>query len=201
MFRWYLCLIGASIVFFILFCYTFGLLSGACSQQPTRHNYKRRSKSSTRFFKCGIISLFLLFCPLLLSTITLFLIGGVSDKVFCYYLENPSQPQSKQIMSILQSKFEKLSYAESMNVIQGQKPNFAEVLTRCHQNLSLYNVLQLNQYNQIQINSGRTINNVNISEILAFKDVSILCLFCCNRINHELIIIIIIISAIVLKRN
>ena len=166
-----MCLIGASIVFIVLLFYSMGLLCGACNQQPTRHNFRHRSKSATRFFRCGIVVVFLLFFPLLLGTIVFFLFGSISEKVFCYYMENPSQPQSKQLMSILQNRFERLEYSESMNVIQGVKPNLADVITRCHQNLSLFKVLELNRYNHIQVNSGRVVHNVSLSEILKFKDV------------------------------
>ncbi|CAG2100544.1 unnamed protein product [Medioppia subpectinata] len=169
-YRWYACLAGASILSLILILYSFGLLCGVCNQQPTRHNYKWRSKSSSRFFCCGIVLVVLLFFPLLLSSITLFLVGSVSDKTVCYYLDNLSDPQSKQIVGIVQNRFERMHYTESLDVIQGVKPNLADVLTRCHQNLSLFNVLQLNRFNQIQIHSGKTVNNFNISEILQFKD-------------------------------
>ncbi|CAG2121154.1 unnamed protein product, partial [Medioppia subpectinata] len=60
-YRWYACLAGASILSLILILYSFGLLCGVCNQQPTRHNYKWRSKSSSRFFCCGIVLVVLLF--------------------------------------------------------------------------------------------------------------------------------------------
>ncbi|XP_054154509.1 prominin-1-like [Oppia nitens] len=166
---WYAFLLGTSILFIILMFYSFGLLCGSCKEQPTRHNYKWRSKSSTRLFRCGLTIFMLTFLPLVFSSIVLFLMGSISDKTVCYYLENPSDPQSKQIADIIQNRFEKLHYSESFNVIQGVKPNFADVITRCHQNLSLFNVLQLNRFNEIQIN-GRIASNINISEILQFKD-------------------------------
>lgn len=161
---------GAGIVLGLFSFYSFGLMSGCCNDQPTRHNYKRRSKSASRFLKCGIVLTFLLFGPVLLCTIALFLLGGISDKVLCHYLENPSKSQTRQLVAILQKRFEQNNIVDSINVIQGIKPNAADVLLRCHQNMSLYNVLQLNRYNDIKL-KNRVIQGFNITKILTFKEV------------------------------
>jgi len=171
-YRWYACLAGSGVVLAILACYTFGLLSGVCGKQPSVNEYRSRRQKppSMCLMKCGIFLLFLFFGPLLLTTIALFLVGGVSDRVGCYYLEHPNNKGSKQIMSMLQQHFEQQEVTDSMKIIRGVKPNVAEVLSRCHQNMSLYNALQLYQFNKIQLTDEKFVEGFNISTILGFKD-------------------------------
>ncbi|RWS04408.1 prominin-like protein [Dinothrombium tinctorium] len=169
-YRWYACLGGASAILIILALYTCGLMCGVCKSQPTVQEYRNRriKPPSTCPLKCGIILLFMFFGALLLCTIVLFIFGGLFDRVGCYYLENPSDEQAKKLMGILQTIFEKYRVS-SMNIIYGSKPNFAEVLSRCHQNMSLYNSLQLYKFNRIQLTADRVVEGFNISDILEFK--------------------------------
>lgn len=171
-YRWYAGLVGAGIVLAILACYTFGLLIGVCSKQPTVNEYRsrRHKPPSTCLLKCGIFFLFLFFGPLLLASIALFLSGGIADRVGCYYLEHPNDPGTKQLMTLLQKYYEAQEATDSMKIIRGVKPNIAEVLSRCHQNRSLYNALQLYQFNRIQLTEAKVIEGFNISSILEFKD-------------------------------
>lgn len=171
-YRWYACLAGSGVLLTILACYTFGFLNGVCGKQPSVNEYRSRRQKppSMCLMKCGIFLLFLFFGPLLLTTIALFLVGGVSDRVGCFYLEHPNNPGSKQIMSMLQAHFEQQEVTDSMKIIRGVKPNVAEVLSRCHQNMSLYNALQLYQFNKIQLTDEKFVEGFNISTILGFKD-------------------------------
>ncbi|KAI1295479.1 Prominin-1-A [Halotydeus destructor] len=171
-YRWYACLGASGIVLAVLACYTLGLLKGVCGHQPTVNEYRsrRRKPPSTFLLKCGIFFLFLFFGPLLLAAVALFLVGGVSDRVGCYYLEHPNDNGTKQIISLLQKQFDEQNVADSMKLIRGVKPNIAEVLSRCHQNRSLYNALQLYQYNKIQLGGDKLVEGFNISTILQFKD-------------------------------
>lgn len=171
-YRWYACLAASSIVLTILACYTFGLLNGVCAKQPSVSEYRNRRQKppSTCLLKCGIFLLFVFFGPLLLCTIALFIVGGVSDRVGCFYLEHPDNRGTKQLMSLIQKHFEQQEVTDSMKIIRGVKPNIAEVLSRCHQNLSLYNALQLYQFNKIQLTDEKVVEGFNISSILEFKE-------------------------------
>lgn len=172
MYRWYAGLAGASVVLCILACYTFGLINGVCAKQPSVNEYRsrRHKPPSTCLLKCGIFLLFFFFGPLLLCAIALFLVGGVSDRVGCFYLEHPNDQGSKLLMNLFQKQFEEQDVTDSMKIIRGVKPNVAEVLSRCHQNLSLYNALQLYQFNRIQLTDEKVIEGFNISNILEFKN-------------------------------
>lgn len=163
-YRWYACLAGSGIIGLILACYTLGFLNGVCGTQPTVIDYRNRGKKppSTWIFKFGIFIFFVFFSILLLATIGLFAIGGVFDRVGCYYLEHPSDNSTVHLVSIVQDK---LNLAFPFNV----KPNIADVLSRCHQNRSLYNSIQLYKYNvRIPLANGKYFEG-NISSFLQVK--------------------------------
>lgn len=171
-YRWYACLAASGVILTILLCYTLGLLNGVCGNQPTVNDYRNRrlKPPSTWLLSLGIFLLFFFFGFLMLATVGLFAVGGISDRVGCYYLEHPSEPSTRALMSLIQKHFEQLHSSDSMRIIHGVKPNVAEVMTRCHQNQSLYNALQLQKFNKIQVTDRKVIDGFNISSILEFKD-------------------------------
>ena len=81
-----------------------GLLCGVCSDQPTRYNFRLRSKKSELFFTLGLALFFLSFTLLLVLATLSVVAGGVSDRSACYYLENVSEPQSERVIRLLQSE-------------------------------------------------------------------------------------------------
>ena len=170
-YRWYCGLAGSVILLIILLFYTWGLLCGVCKTQPNLHEYRnRRYKPPTTCpLTFGIVLVFIFFGTLVLLTIVFSLTGIVAEKGVCFFLENPSHPKTKQLISILQKKFEEQEMADSIKIIQGKKPNFADVLINCYQNLSLYHAFQLNKYNRIQLPNNKVIDGFNISNILEFK--------------------------------
>lgn len=171
-FRWYACLAASGIILTILACYTFGLLNGVCGNQPTVNDYRNRRQKppTTWLLSLGIFLLFFFFGFLMVATVGLFFVGGISERVGCYYLEHPSEPSTRQLMDLIQKHMEQLHSSDSMKIIHGVKPNVAEVLTRCHQNQSLYSALQLQKFNKIQVTESKVIDGFNISSILQFKD-------------------------------
>ena len=171
-YRRYACLAGASFVLFVLLCYTLGWLYGSCRPQPTARTYKTRVKTSASAsfpFSCGIITVFLLFLPLILAAIVLFLTGSIGDKIVCRVAKHPEQKQSKQVYAMLQNKFLgtnlSISSPEEDKVtierIESKdykiyRPNYADLITRCHQNQSIYKVLKLDQYDKVYlVDDGR----------------------------------------------
>lgn len=171
-YRRYACLVGASVISFILICYTFGWLYGSCRPQPTARTYKTRVKTSASAsfpFSCGIFTVFLLFLPLILATIVLFMTGSIGDKIVCRVIKHPEHKQSKQIYAMLQNKLlgSNLSVSStdedkvSIEKIDGKelkiyRPNYADLIARCHQNQSIYKVFKLDQYDKVfLIDDGR----------------------------------------------
>lgn len=166
-YRRYACLAGASIILFILLCYTLGWLYGSCRPQPTPRTYKTRVKTSASAsfpFSCGILVAFLVFLPMILAAIVLFLSGSVGDKVVCRVIKHPEQKQSKQIYAMLQNKFLgsnlSISSPEEDKVTIEQidrkdykiyRPNYADLIARCHQNQSIYKVLKLDLYDKVYL--------------------------------------------------
>lgn len=171
-YREYACLAGASVILFILICYTIGWLYGSCRPQPTARTYKTRVKTSASAsfpFSCGIFTVFLLFLPMILAAIVLFMTGSVGDKIVCRVIKHPEQKQSKQIYAMLQNKLlgSNLSVSSTehdkitIEKLDGRdvkvyRPNFADLIARCHQNQSVYKVLKLDQYDKVfLIDDGR----------------------------------------------
>lgn len=166
-YRRYACLGGASVILFILICYTFGWLYGSCRPQPTARTYKTRVKTSASAsfpFSCGIFTVFLLFLPMILAAIVFFLTGSIGDKIICRVLKHPEQKQSKQIYAMLQNSFlgSNLSVGSTdedkyfIEHVEGKQvkiywPNYADLITRCHQNQSIYKVLKLDQYDRVYL--------------------------------------------------
>lgn len=164
-YRHYTCLAGAGVILFILTCYTIGWLNGSCRSQPTARTYKTKVKTSASAsfpFSCGIFTVFLLFLPMILAAIVLFMTGSIGDKVVCRVLKHPEQKQSKQIYAMLQNKFlgtnlsvqtpdqDKVS-VESIDGKESKvyRPNYADLIARCHQNQSIYKVLKLDIYDKV----------------------------------------------------
>lgn len=166
-YRRYACLAGASVILFILLCYTIGWLYGSCRPQPTARTYKTHVKTSASAslpFSCGIFVVLLLFLPMILSAIVLFMTGSIGDKIVCRVVKHPEQKQSKQIYAMLQNKF--LGSNLLINAtdedkvmieqIEGKeykiyRPNYADLIARCHQNQSIYKVLKLDQYDKVYL--------------------------------------------------
>ena len=174
LYRWYVCLVASGIILVILMLYTTGLLSGVCGRQPSVNDFRTRGirPPATWTLTFGIFLVFLSFGFLLLANIGLFFIGGVTDRVACYYLEHPSDPGTKSVVQLLQRRLLELperDSSESLRVIRSLKPNLAEIMIRCHQNQSLYRSLQLNLASRMQLSSSKVVEDVNISSLLQFK--------------------------------
>uniref|UniRef100_A0A6G1SKW9 Prominin-like protein n=1 Tax=Aceria tosichella TaxID=561515 RepID=A0A6G1SKW9_9ACAR len=166
-YRRYACLGGASVILFILTCYTIGWLYGSCRPQPTARTFKTRVKTSASAsfpFSCGIFTVFLLFLPMILAAIVLFLTGSIGDKIVCRVIKHPEQRQSKQIYAMLQNNFlgSNLSVSSTeedkfiIERVDGKDlkiywPNYADLIARCHKNQSIYKVLKLDQYDKVYL--------------------------------------------------
>ena len=193
-YRWYACLSGAGVILVILACYTFGLLMGVCGNRPSVNDYRSRriKPPSTWLLKLGIFLVFVFFGILLLANIGLFFIGGLADRIGCYYLDHPNDDSTKHLISLIQKQIESGSWSsapadgsmttdasisrmiisKSKEINQhnpGVKPNIADVLSRCHLNSSLFQALQLNKFNRIQLTNSKVIEDFNVSSILNIK--------------------------------
>lgn len=174
-------LFSIMILFVILACYFFGLLSNLCNDQPTRFNYKKRSKKGEFFSYIGMTLFFLSFTIILsLSTIS-FIFGGLNDRSLCFYLKNVSEPQSRKMMHLLQMEMENEfssdtgqqdSYELKQMFEYLKKIDIIDIIDRCHQNKSLFNVLNLSIDQKIRVakSDQETTTSFNLSEILTFKE-------------------------------
>lgn len=188
-YRRYACLAGASVILFILLCYILGWLFGSCRPQPTSRTYKTRVKTSASAsfpFSCGIVTVFLLFLPMILAAIVLFMTGSIGDKIVCRVIKHPEQKQSKQIYAMLQNKFFDTSlpidatdqdYVIIRKNNEGKelhiyRPNFADLVTRCHRNQSIFKVLKLDKYDQLYFAQNSIIEASSFNSMTEFKKVN-----------------------------
>ena len=113
----------------------------------------------------------------MLSTFS-FLFGGLSDRSICFYLENVTDPQSERIISLVQNEFQNGLF-ENYPQIQDIKPvihylknvKIVDILNRCHQNKSLFEVLQLSFDQKIQIYKNNEFTYFKLSDVVLFKEV------------------------------
>lgn len=177
-YRHYAYLAFAGVILFILTCYTMGWLFGSCRSQPTARTYKTKVKTSASAsfpFSCGIFTVFLLFLPMILTAIVLFMTGSIGDKVVCRVIKHPEQKQSKQIYAMLQNEFlgSNLSVSSpfedrvTLEIVDGKeykvyRPNYADLLARCHQNQSIYKVLKLDTYDKVYLSDDGRGHKVSI---------------------------------------
>ncbi|KAG9510244.1 Coatomer subunit zeta-1 [Fragariocoptes setiger] len=184
-YRRYICLIAAVIVFFIFAMYCLGWIYGSCKPQPTyrtRHAISRTSASASPPFTCGIVTVFIVFLPLMIGAITFFIAGSVGDKIVCQVVKHPERNQSRQIFAMLQNHFLNAQISISpngsdatdmqTNVFERRryyKANIADLIERCHNNKSIYNVLRLDVYDRIYLVNDRFYQGYNLSAITDFK--------------------------------
>lgn len=107
-----------------------------------------------------------------------FLVGGISDRSMCFYLENTFDPNSHKVLSLLQYEVER-EMDSNRSELKDLKQTFnylhdvkvVDIINRCHQNESLFHVLQLSLDQKIKIYQDNKYSYLNLSEIIMFKEV------------------------------
>ncbi|UXI17189.1 Ca2+ sensor protein [Sarcoptes scabiei] len=182
-------LVCTTILLIILLSYLFGLLSGVCGDQPTRYNYRQRSKRSDCFSYFGMTIFFLTFTVLFSLSTIFFLFGGFNDRTLCLHLKNMSNPQSDRIISLLQTEIKNQLTTSIDNEAEDgidsdpngiksilkvfsylDKFNLVEIIDRCHQNQSLFNVLRISLNENIRFTKKSKSHDLNLSDVVVFKE-------------------------------
>ena len=164
-YRWYACLIASCTVTLIFLCYLSGYFIVICGNQPTVIENRNRGKqpSSTVLLKLGVYGFFIFFSLLFLASIGLAVIGTLSDRLACFYLQNPSDESSLRVASLVQRKL-------NIHLPFNSRTNLAHVAARCKRNHSLYSSIELFLYNvKIPLENGNYFTG-NLSNYVHVKN-------------------------------
>ncbi|XP_076182936.1 prominin-1-A isoform X1 [Ptiloglossa arizonensis] len=138
-YRYYLGLGISGIVLTVLMCLTFGLFCGICGKRPDGYGDDCCNKGSgARFLMMAVWIIFLLTSVLMVITVAHMVTGVMVQRAVCEPLMNPKDNRMfSMIDDVVQIK--KLLYPQNPNA----DVNMSYIITSCHQNKSLYEVLRL----------------------------------------------------------
>lgn len=138
--RYYASVAMCSVILLITLLFTVGLFCGFCGRKP---NYVYGNESCTkgtgaRLIFIAVYLLFLSYFFLMLLTTALFLVGGISTRIICDPIVN--DPNSSEVLKLIEVA------AKAYDVYPKRHRHtfsIAETLHRCHNNESVYAVLNL----------------------------------------------------------
>ncbi|XP_043503328.1 prominin-like protein isoform X2 [Polistes fuscatus] len=139
-YRYYLGLGISGILLTVLMCLTFGLLCGICGKRPDGYGDDCCNKGSgARFLMMAVWIIFLLTSVLMVITVVHMITGVLAQRGICEPLKNPKDNRMfKLVDEIVQIR----------RILDPKNPNFdinmSYIITKCHANETLYNVLKLN---------------------------------------------------------
>ncbi|XP_067005826.2 prominin-1-A isoform X3 [Anabrus simplex] len=152
-YRYYVDISVSSVMLLILLCITLGLFYGFCGKRPDSGYDEDCCNKATgaSFLMFGVYVMFIFSAVLMLITLVHFLLGVAAEKAVCQTLR---QPEDSQVLAMLtKKKLLNIGYTADTNV----NLNISTVISSCHANDSLYNVLQVS-------------NALNISEVLNYPE-------------------------------
>ncbi|XP_033365432.1 prominin-like protein isoform X3 [Bombus vosnesenskii] len=138
-YRYYLGLGISGILLTVLMCLTFGLFCGICGKRPDGYGDDCCNKGSgARFLMMAVWIIFLLTSVLMVITVAHMVIGVLVQRAVCEPLKNPQDNRMFALVDeIVQIK--KKLYPQNPNA----DVNMSYIITHCHRNETLYNVLKV----------------------------------------------------------
>lgn len=119
---------------------TFGLLCGICGKRPDGFGDDCCNKGTGgRFLMIAVWIIFLLTSILIVITTVLMIIGVMSHRAICEPLQNPKDNHMFELVDEL-VQVKQLLYPNNLEA----DINLSWIVTHCHANETLYNVLKLN---------------------------------------------------------
>ncbi|KAL0130178.1 hypothetical protein PUN28_002047 [Cardiocondyla obscurior] len=138
-YRYYLGLGISSILLTVLMCLTFGLLCGICGKRPDGYGDDCCNKGSgARFLMMAVWIIFLLTSVLMVITVVHMVTGVMAQRGICEPLKNPKDNRMFELVDEL-VQIKRILYPKNPNA----NINMSYIVTKCHQNETLYNVLNL----------------------------------------------------------
>lgn len=120
-------------------CLTFGLLCGICGKRPDGYGDDCCNKGSgSRFLMMAVWIIFLLTSVLMIITTAHMITGVVLNRGVCEPLKNPHDNRLFKLMDDF-VEVKKILYPNNSKA----DVNMSWIVTQCHKNQSLYNVLNL----------------------------------------------------------
>nr|XP_050854478.1 prominin-like protein isoform X4 [Vespula vulgaris] len=139
-YRRYLGFAISTILLAILICVTFGLFCGICGKRPDGYGDDCCNKGSgSRLLMTAVSMIFLFTSVLMVITVVHMITGVLAQRSICEPLKNPKDNRMfKLVDKIVQIR----------KILHPKNPNFdinmSYIITKCHANETLYNVLKLN---------------------------------------------------------
>ncbi|KAK2575115.1 hypothetical protein KPH14_008839 [Odynerus spinipes] len=139
-YRYYLGLGISGILLTVLMCLTFGLLCGICGKRPDGYGDDCCNKGSgARFLMMAVWIIFLLTSVLMVVTVVHMITGVLAQRGICEPLKNPKDNRMFKLVDEL---------VQIRRILNPKNPNvdinMSYIITKCHANETLYNVLKLN---------------------------------------------------------
>jgi len=156
-YRYYAGLVLASMVLLILLCFVFGLFYGMCGRRAGGLYGDECCNKGTgaNCLITGIYLTFLFSFPILVGTTLHFMLGSTLEKVVC---ESLSAPEHSDLFSQVDKFYLQPTLSEVLNNGRRLRQNYTatELLSQCHANNTLFNILKLDQvYNMSQLADWR----------------------------------------------
>ncbi|XP_029672117.1 prominin-like protein isoform X6 [Formica exsecta] len=138
-YRYYLGLGISGILLTVLMCLTCGLLCGICGKRPDGYGDDCCNKGSgARFLMMAVWIIFLLTSVLMVITVVHMITGVMAQRGICEPLKNPKDNRMFELVDDL-VQIKRILYPKYPNA----NINMSYIVTKCHENETLYNVLNL----------------------------------------------------------
>ncbi|KYN06796.1 Prominin-like protein [Cyphomyrmex costatus] len=138
-YRYYLGLGISGILLTVLMCLTCGLFCGICGKRPDGYGDDCCNKGSgARFLMMAVWIIFLLTSILMVITVVHMITGVMAQRGICEPLKNPKDNRMFELIDEL-VQIKRLLYPKNPNA----NINMSYIVTKCHENETLYNVLNL----------------------------------------------------------
>ncbi|XP_055619543.1 prominin-like protein isoform X3 [Toxorhynchites rutilus septentrionalis] len=160
-YRYYVGLGVSSALLLILMCLVFGLLCGICGKRPDGYGDDCCNKGAGgRFLMFGVAIIFLTFSVILAFTLVSFLAGSIVRRGVCDSLRHPKDSQVIHFVDTffnINEHYQRIHTQSTRSKGKLQGPNrqmdpirIAEVIESCSGNNSIYEVLKLSNFYDIQ---------------------------------------------------
>ncbi|XP_020294346.1 prominin-like protein isoform X3 [Pseudomyrmex gracilis] len=138
-YRYYLGLGISGILLTVLMCLTCGLLCGICGKRPDGYGDDCCNKGSgARFLMMAVWIIFLLTSVLMVITVAHMITGVMAQRGICEPLKNPEDNRMFELVDEF-VQIKKVLYPKNPNA----DINMSYIVTKCHENETLYKVLNL----------------------------------------------------------
>ncbi|XP_032665091.1 prominin-like protein isoform X3 [Odontomachus brunneus] len=138
-YRYYLGLGISGILLTVLMCLTCGLLCGICGKRPDGYGDDCCNKGSgARFLMMAVWIIFLLTSVLMIVTVAHMVTGVMVQRGICEPLKNPKDNRMFELVDEL-VQIKRILYPKNPKA----DINMSYIVTKCHENETLYNVLNL----------------------------------------------------------